>query len=133
FHQRTLDPIRRYTTFDQWRPDFDLVDELGQRGLFRESGRVTTEARPFRQSVDEYVESFHARASLSWGRMDPDADKKERARQKWRAESALLWAVSARAGRSPTPPSAASPISTARLQAPPAEQPPGPRETDPRQ
>lgn len=72
FHQGVLDLIRRYTTFNDWRPDFDLVAELERRGLFREQGRAETEAVPFRQSVDEYVESFHARASLSWERMDPD-------------------------------------------------------------
>jgi hypothetical protein len=67
-----LDLIRRYSTFEQWVPDFDLVTELKRRGLFHEQGRTTTEATPFRQSVDEYVESFHARASLSWQRMKPD-------------------------------------------------------------
>ena len=65
--------IRRYTTFTEWRPDFDLVAELERRGLFRPDGRVETEVVPFRQPVDAYVESFHARASLSWPRMAPDA------------------------------------------------------------
>ncbi len=72
FHQGVLDLIRRHTTFNEWRPDFDLVAELERRGLFREHGRAETDAVPFRQAVDEYVESFHARASLSWERMAPD-------------------------------------------------------------
>jgi SAM-dependent methyltransferase len=71
-HQGVLDLIRRYTTFKEWRPAFDLLAELERRGLFQEEGRTETEAVPFRQPVDDYVESFHARASLSWQRMDPD-------------------------------------------------------------
>jgi len=70
-HEGILDLIRRYSTYKEWRPDFDLVAELSRRGLFRERGRAETEAVHFRQSVDDYVESFHARASLSWERMDP--------------------------------------------------------------
>ncbi|HEX6509258.1 MAG TPA: class I SAM-dependent methyltransferase [Chloroflexota bacterium] len=72
FHQGAVNLIRRYTTFDEWRPDFDLVTELESRGLFEEHGRAETDAVPFLQSVDEYVESFHARASLSWQRMDSE-------------------------------------------------------------
>jgi trans-aconitate methyltransferase len=68
FHQELLALIRRYSTYH--RPDFRLLDELERRGLFREQGRTETEAVAFCQSVDEYVESFHARASLSWERMD---------------------------------------------------------------
>lgn len=68
-----LSLIRQYSTFDDWRPDFDLVTELQRRGLFHERGRAETEPVPLRQPVDEYVESFHARASLSWQRMDASA------------------------------------------------------------
>jgi hypothetical protein len=70
--QGLLDLIRRYTTYNEWRPDFNLVAELERRGLFHEQGRTETKAVSFCQSVDEYVESFHARASLSWERMVPD-------------------------------------------------------------
>lgn len=72
FHQGVVDLIGRYSTLDEWRPEFDLVAALKRRGLFQEQGRTETEAVPFYQSVDEYVESFHARASLSWKRMHPD-------------------------------------------------------------
>ncbi|HET9015458.1 MAG TPA: class I SAM-dependent methyltransferase [Thermomicrobiaceae bacterium] len=65
--------IRRYSTFTEWRPDFDLVAELERRGLFRRAGRAETDVVPLRQPVDAYVESFHARASLAWPRMAPDA------------------------------------------------------------
>jgi SAM-dependent methyltransferase len=66
--QGLLDLIQRYTTYR--RPEFDLLAELERRGLFHEQGRTQTEALSFHQSVDEYVESFHARASLSWERMN---------------------------------------------------------------
>jgi SAM-dependent methyltransferase len=66
-----VDLIRTYSTYREWRPDFDLVATLTDRGLFREEGRTETDAVPFRQPVDAYVESFHARASLSWERMEP--------------------------------------------------------------
>ncbi len=72
-HQGIINLIRRYSTFGEWRPDFDLVTELKQRGLFDEQGRMTTDAVPFRQPVDAYVKSFHARASLSWERMATDS------------------------------------------------------------
>ena len=71
-HEETLDLIRRYSTLGDWQPGFDLRAELERRGLFREQGRTETDAVPFCQSVEEYVESFHGRASLSWERMDPD-------------------------------------------------------------
>lgn len=63
--------IRRYSTYRP--PGIRLLDELTKRGLFREEGRTETEPVPWSQSVDEYVESFHARASLAWGRMAPEA------------------------------------------------------------
>jgi SAM-dependent methyltransferase len=73
FKQEQLDLIRRYTTFGEWRPEFDPAATLERRGLFREQGRAETEAICIRQPVDEYVESFHARASHSRERMGPDA------------------------------------------------------------
>ncbi|HEX6509986.1 MAG TPA: methyltransferase domain-containing protein [Chloroflexota bacterium] len=60
--------VQRYATYQ--RPGIQLLRELEQRGLFRGEGREETEAVLVRQSVDEYVESFHAHAPLSWGRMD---------------------------------------------------------------
>lgn len=72
FQQAQLELIRRYTTFRKWQPDVDPVAALEQRGLFREQGRKETQPVPFRQSVDDYVESFHARASHSRQRMNPE-------------------------------------------------------------
>jgi hypothetical protein len=62
--------IQRYST--SWRPNFRLLDELERRGLWHREGETQTEPVPLRQSVDEYVESFHARASLSWERLTPE-------------------------------------------------------------
>lgn len=70
--QGILALIRQYSTLNDWRPDFDLVSELQRRGLFLEEGRAETSSVVFTQSVEEYVESFHARASLSWERMKSD-------------------------------------------------------------
>jgi SAM-dependent methyltransferase len=59
--------------------DFQLYDiltvtqELAVRGLFVQHGIKTTAPVPFRQSVAEYVESFHARNGLSRDRMDAQA------------------------------------------------------------
>ncbi|HZU13846.1 MAG TPA: class I SAM-dependent methyltransferase [Chloroflexota bacterium] len=63
--------LRRYSTYKEYRPDFDLVAELERRELFREHGRTETAPVSFRQPADDYVASFHARASLTRERMDP--------------------------------------------------------------
>ena len=60
--------IQRYSTVSGYHP-YDLVTELETRDLFRTSGRQTTEPVPFVQSLDEYVESFHGRASFVRERM----------------------------------------------------------------
>ena len=50
-----------------------VTQELAVRGLFEQHGVTTTAPVPFRQSVAEYVESFHARNGLSRDRMDAQA------------------------------------------------------------
>ena len=50
-----------------------VTQELTARGLFQPVGIRTTAPVSFRQSVDEYVESFHARNGLSRDRMDANA------------------------------------------------------------
>jgi SAM-dependent methyltransferase len=50
-----------------------VTQELTARGLFQQVGIRTTAPVSFRQSVDEYVESFHARNGLSRDRMDTNA------------------------------------------------------------
>lgn len=60
--------IQHYSTVSGYHP-YDLVTELETRGLFRTSGRQTTAPVAFVQSLDEYIESFHGRASFVRGRM----------------------------------------------------------------
>jgi SAM-dependent methyltransferase len=50
-----------------------VTQELEARGLFKQVGIKTTTPVPFRQSVQAYVESFHARNGLSRDRMDAQA------------------------------------------------------------
>jgi SAM-dependent methyltransferase len=62
--------IRRYSTIGDYRP-YDLVEELERRGLFRRVGARRTEPVAFAQTLDDYIESFHGRASFSRERMAP--------------------------------------------------------------
>ncbi len=64
--------IARYSTA-RFYETFDLIEELERRGLFEVVGRFTSAPRDARQSVDEYVESFHSRSSFSRETM-PRAD-----------------------------------------------------------
>jgi SAM-dependent methyltransferase len=50
-----------------------VTQELTARGLFEQRGMRTTAPMLFHQSLDEYVESFHARNGLSRDRMDANA------------------------------------------------------------
>jgi SAM-dependent methyltransferase len=75
YRQRRRELMDRYIQ-TPWRPGtvggFDLSDELRRRGLFREVGRATTDVLPFRQRVDEYVRSYHGRASMFLHRLRPE-------------------------------------------------------------
>jgi hypothetical protein len=59
-----------------WQPGnlggFDLMDELQRRNLFREVGRATTDVVTFRQSSDDFVRSYHGRASNFLHRLTPE-------------------------------------------------------------
>lgn len=66
--------IREYSMNKDFQP-YDIMtitQELAARGLFEQHGIKTTAPVPFRQSVEEYVESFHARNGLSRDRMDAE-------------------------------------------------------------
>ena len=63
--------IKRYSTVKGFQP-IDLVAELQTRGLFRTTGKSTTEPVPFTQPLDAYIASFHGRASFSRERMGED-------------------------------------------------------------
>jgi hypothetical protein len=67
--------IREYAMNKDFQP-YDMItvtQELAMRGLFERRGIKTTAPVPFRQSVAEYAESFHARNGLSRDRMDAQA------------------------------------------------------------
>jgi SAM-dependent methyltransferase len=66
-----LPTLARYSTNQEYRLGFDLVNALVERGLLDLHGRRRTEPVPFRQSLEEYVESFHARSGFSRARMAP--------------------------------------------------------------
>lgn len=63
--------IAAFSTNRAYRP-YNLIGELETRGLLRRLGRHETPVVPFRQSVDDYVESFHARNGFSRDRMTPE-------------------------------------------------------------
>lgn len=60
--------IRTFSTTRDFHP-FDLVEELEQRQLFQKAGNKVTESTKFVQSIEDYIESFHGRASFSRERM----------------------------------------------------------------
>ncbi len=67
--------IGEYSLNKDFQP-YDMLtvtQELTGGGLFQQVGIQTTASVSFRQSVDEYVESFHARNGLSRDRMNANA------------------------------------------------------------
>ena len=67
--------ISEYSMNKDFQP-YDIItvtQELAGRGLFEQHGMKMTAPVPFRQSVAEFVESFHARNGLSRDRMDAKA------------------------------------------------------------
>ena len=64
--------IARYSTNRGYQP-YDLAEEIETRGLFRPLGLRAVEPIPFVQSVEEYIESFHARNGFSRDRMTREA------------------------------------------------------------
>lgn len=72
--QTELVPIlQRYSSNQEFRPGFDLVRALQERGLFEVQERRRIGPIRFRQSIGSYVESFHARSGFSRARMPPTA------------------------------------------------------------
>jgi SAM-dependent methyltransferase len=58
----------------------DLIAELEQRQLFQAVGRKMVEPYVFRQRLEDYIESFHGRASFSRNRMSAEnADRFDKA------------------------------------------------------
>jgi SAM-dependent methyltransferase len=73
--QHALGFIRAYSMNKDFQPSdiITITQELAVRGLFEQHGITTTAPVPCRQSVAEYIESFHARNGLSRDRMDAPA------------------------------------------------------------
>ena len=64
--------IKRYSTNQGYKP-VDLIAELEQRHLFEKAGEIQTSAVPFRQPVNEYIEAYHAKSSLSRDHMSHES------------------------------------------------------------
>lgn len=64
--------IAEYSTNRDYQ-SFDLIHELISQGLFHVVGSQRTNPQPFSQTVDDYVESFHARNGFSRQRMQNNA------------------------------------------------------------
>ena len=63
-----IELIRRYSTNQDFEP-FDLVEGLIERNLFEAKGFRKTRPLPFEQSIDDYIDSIHARNGFSRDRM----------------------------------------------------------------
>ena len=63
---------RRYSTNRDYQP-YDIVEEIEKRHLFQRVGEQQTIPLPFTQSLDAYIESFHARNGFSRQRMSQAA------------------------------------------------------------
>ena len=61
---------RRYSTITDFKY-YDLVAGLEERDLFQQVGKRRTEPESFRQTLNEYIQSFHGRAAFSRQRMSP--------------------------------------------------------------
>jgi ubiquinone/menaquinone biosynthesis C-methylase UbiE len=64
--------IATWSTVRNWQ-DIDLIAALEQRGLFQQTGTYESDPVTSRQSIDDYIESFHSRSSLSRESMAPEA------------------------------------------------------------
>lgn len=65
------DIIPQYSTNKDYQ-NFNMIEVLEQQGLFQKVGSLTTAPMPFTQSIDDYIESYHARTGFSKERMGLD-------------------------------------------------------------
>lgn len=56
--------IKRYSTNQTYQP-VDLIVEFERRHLFQKVGEIHTSPVPFTQPLNDYIEAFHAKSSLS--------------------------------------------------------------------
>ena len=64
--------IEAHSTMTTWHT-YDLIGLLEERGLFEPAGEWGSEPRRTRQSVDDYVESYHSRSSLTRSALTPES------------------------------------------------------------
>lgn len=64
WHESLTDLLRAYSTLGTYE-EYDLIELLTSRGLFRPAGQVTVSVQRAQQPVKDYVRSFHSRSSLS--------------------------------------------------------------------
>ncbi len=73
--KKELDAIvKKYSTTPDYRP-FDMIAEWQRSNLFQKFGEKITNAVPFEQSIDEYIQSFHSMSSLTRDAMGDDNAK----------------------------------------------------------
>jgi SAM-dependent methyltransferase len=72
WHAKLLALIPRFSTAQQWQ-SYDLVELLESRGLFRLADSKRFVEAGFEQPVDDFIESFHARAGFARERMGASA------------------------------------------------------------
>lgn len=65
--------IARYSVMRTYQKQFALIPELERLGLFVKAGERQVAATAVRQSLEDYVASFHARSSLTRRRLGPAA------------------------------------------------------------
>lgn len=75
WEEELLEIIKRYSTNQEYKP-YNLVNELEERNLYKKIGEKSTEPKIFKQSLDKYIESFHARNGFSREVMGKDAADK---------------------------------------------------------
>lgn len=70
--RQVVEMVVEVSTNREFQP-YNLVDELVSRGLFEPLGRAESAPEPFRQTIDEYIESWHSRNGLSRNRLSAEA------------------------------------------------------------
>ena len=63
--------LRHRTNKDKWQ-EYNMLEELERHGLFQKAGERITAPVAFRQSVNDYIESYHSRNGFSRERMSAE-------------------------------------------------------------
>jgi SAM-dependent methyltransferase len=65
--------VKRFSRAPSFDPNFRVTDEIATRKLWVPAGELETEPVTRKQRVDDWIESFHARSSLTRRRLGKDA------------------------------------------------------------